>query len=158
WLSRRGIRLESRVEPLRVLGRTAVEGLAYRVDGAAREVAGDALALGYGLAAETQLADLAGCEFAFDALNRQWLPIRDPGGRARGVAGVYLAGDGAGIAGADAAELAGELAALALLDDRGVAVPAARRSLLRRRLARLGRFRRGLERAFPFPAALARGL
>jgi hypothetical protein len=33
------------------------------------------------------------------------------------VAGVYLAGDGAGILGADAAEQAGERAALALLED-----------------------------------------
>jgi hydrogen cyanide synthase HcnB len=156
WLRRRGVRLERGVEPLGLLGAAAVEGLRYRIGGVAGELPGDALALGYGLASETQLADLAGCRFAFDRLNRQWLPVRDPEGRAEGVAGVYLAGDGAGIAGADAAEMAGELAALALLADRGLVVPAARRAQLARRLARLRRFRRGLEQAFPFPAALAR--
>jgi hydrogen cyanide synthase HcnB len=158
WLRRHGVRLESGVEPLGVLGATAVQGLAYRADGASREIAGDALALGYGLASETQLADLAGCRFAFDPLNRQWLPARDAEGRAEGAVGIYLAGDGAGIAGADAAELAGELAALALLGDRGVAVSATRRAQIARRLARLHRFRHGLEKAFPFPAALARGI
>jgi len=74
------------------------------------------------------------------------------------VAGVYLAGDGAGIAGADAAELAGEQAALMLLADRGIPVSGARRREIVRRLARIGRFRQGLEEAFPFPAELARSL
>jgi hydrogen cyanide synthase HcnB len=157
-LRRRGIRIESGVEPLTLLGATAVEGLRFRAGGSEREIAGDALALGYGLASETQLADLAGCRFAFDSLNRQWLPLRDREGRAADAASIYLAGDGAGIGGADAAELAGELAALALLADRGVGVSPARRARIARRLARLGRFRRGLEAAFPFPARLARGL
>jgi hypothetical protein len=67
------------------------------------------------------------------------------------VPGVYLAGDGAGIMGADAAELAGERAALALLQDRGIAVDAARVAQIEAELARIGAFRLGLERAFPFP-------
>jgi bacterioferritin-associated ferredoxin len=64
---------------------------------------------------------------------------------------VYLAGDGAGIMGADAAEWAGELAALTLLADAGVSVDAARALLLQGKLHNLQRFRAGLERAFPFP-------
>ncbi len=72
-------------------------------------------------ALETQLADLLGCRFAFAPLHRAHLPVRDAAGRSS-VPGVYLAGDGAGIMGADAAEWAGERAALALLADHGVAV------------------------------------
>ena len=75
------------------------------------------------LRSETQLADLAGCRFVFDARDRAWRPERDAAGRTS-VSGVYIAGDGAGIAGADAAELAGERAGLALLEDAGLSVDA----------------------------------
>jgi len=74
------------------------------------------------------------------------------------VHGIYLAGDGARLAGADAAELAGRLAACAVLSDRGFSVPAAEFSALRRGLARMARFRAGLARAFPWPAHLAAAL
>ncbi|MDT7837934.1 FAD-dependent oxidoreductase [Aquabacterium sp. OR-4] len=110
----------------------------------------DGVALGHGLRSETQLADLLGCHFDWQPLHRAWLPRRDGAGRAS-VPGVYLAGDGAGILGADAAEWAGERAALALLADRGLAVDASRAHWLDQRLARAARFREGLEQAFPFP-------
>lgn len=57
--------------------------------------------------------------------------------------------------GADAAEWAGERAALALLADHGVAVDAARAQALEHKLRRLQAFRDGLERAFPFPISWA---
>jgi NADPH-dependent 2,4-dienoyl-CoA reductase/sulfur reductase-like enzyme len=110
----------------------------------------DAVAFAHALRSETQLADLLGCEFAWDALNRAWLPQRDSAGRSS-VAGVYLAGDGAAIMGADAAQMAGERAALAVLEDRGVAIDPHRPALLERQLASILRFRHGLETAFPFP-------
>jgi bacterioferritin-associated ferredoxin len=97
------------------------------------------------------LADLLGCRFAWQPMHHAHLPERDAAGRTS-VPGVYLAGDGAGIMGADAAEWAGERAALALLADQGVAVDAARAQALEDRLTHLLRFRQGLERAFPFPA------
>ena len=36
---------------------------------------------GFGLRSETQLAELAGCRFEYDTLNRQHLPVRDRAGR-----------------------------------------------------------------------------
>ena len=69
------------------------------------DLACDAIAFGFGLSSETQLADLAEIPFAFDPVQQQFLPERDITGRTP-VRGVYLAGDGSGIAGADAAELA----------------------------------------------------
>jgi bacterioferritin-associated ferredoxin len=110
--------------------------------------------LGFGLRSETQLADLAGCAFVFDARQRQWLPQRDADGRTA-VPGIYIAGDGAGIRGADAAELAGARAALALLDDLGLPGEGGGRGRLARRLAREAVFRRGIERGFPIPADIA---
>ena len=113
WLRARGIPLWDGIQPIEILGGTSAAGIRFRDrTGAEREIQGDAVAMGFGLKPETQLADLAGCAFGFDEASRQFLPLTDGEGRARGAAGVYLAGDGAGIAGADAAELAGEQAAL----------------------------------------------
>ena len=156
WLKAHGIAISSGIEPLDILGASQVSGLRY-LNSAGREcaIAADAVAFGFGLRSETQLADLAGCGFRFDALDRQWLPEIDEDGRALGLGNVYLAGDGIGIAGADAAELAGERAGLALLADRGLGASIARRRWIARRLARARRFRQALEQAFPFPKDLA---
>jgi bacterioferritin-associated ferredoxin len=111
--------------------------------------------MGFHLRSETQLADLARCEFVFDEDLAQWRPQADPDGRAT-TKGVYLAGDGARILGADAAEMSGELAALAALKDLGRPVSEARMATLRAAQARMEAFRKGLASAFPWPAHLAR--
>ena len=103
--------------------------------------------------AETQLADLAGCRFAFAADARQWLPERSAEGRSS-VPGVYLAGDGAGIGGADVAELQGRRTALAVLADLGRSVDAREAARLDRALAHHARFRRALDAAYPYPGHL----
>ena len=108
----------------------------------------DAVALGWHLRAETQLADLAGARFAWSDTWAQWLPVADEMGRAG--PGLYLAGDGLRILGADGAEVAGALAANACLNDLGIATPAARALL--RRARRLHRFAAAMARAFPWPS------
>lgn len=131
-------------------GSGRVEGVRFR-DPSGREVviACDAIAYGFGLKPETQLADLAGIEFRYDAIFRQWLPQADRDGRCG--SGVYVAGDGATIGGARAAALTGTLAACAALDDFKIAINGVDRSRLRRQVARLRRFQRGLARAFAWP-------
>ena len=111
----------------------------------------DAVGLGWHLRAETALADLAGCDFAFDETWSQWLPKTDAMGRAR--PGLYLAGDGARILGADGAEITGRLAAAACLQDLGLPAPDVSGEL--RRLAPIARFARGVAKAFPWPAEAA---
>ena len=153
WLRSHGVKLHSAARALKVLGEARVSGLVWRDDAGEHTLSCDAIGFGYGLRSETQLADILGCRFQFDALQRAWLPERDAAGRSS-VTGVYLAGDGAGILGADAAEWAGERAALALLSDTGFGADianAARANALEHRLTRARRFRTGLERAFPFP-------
>ncbi|WP_233234513.1 NAD(P)/FAD-dependent oxidoreductase [Bordetella sp. LUAb4] len=187
WLRRHGVALHEGVRPLRVLSGSRIEsdirikddirvesdggvGDDGRVQGDFRveavqcqvgdqtlTIACDALAYGLGLRSETQLASLAGCRYAFNARDRAWLPTRDAAGRSS-VAGVYLAGDGAGIAGADAAELSGERAALALLQDMGRQVDPRRVRHLDGKLLRWQRIRDALERAFPFPDDWAAGI
>jgi len=153
WLRAHGVVLHSGVRPLRVEGESRVTGVAWHNGVRELRLDCDAVGFGYALRSETQLADLLGCRFAFAPMHRAHLPERDAAGRSS-VAGVYLAGDGAGIMGADAAEWAGERAALALLADHGMALEAsdvARARTLEQKLQRLMTFRQGLERAFPFP-------
>lgn len=157
-LLQRGIGLLTGVTPLAIEGESRVTGVVVRDrSGHERRFSCDAVALGYGLRAETQLADLAGCRFAFDETARQFLPETDRDGRTS-QRGIYLAGDGARALGADAAELSGRLAACAVLTDLGHAVPTAEVARLRRALRRMSRFRAALERAFPWPHHLAAAL
>lgn len=147
----RGVALHYGVADVRISGAERVEGIAWKKGGRERRLECDGVGYGLALRSETQLADLAGCRFRFDQRDRAWLPERDAARRSS-VPGVYLAGDGAGIAGADAAELAGERAALALLEDRGLAQAGARTAAIEQALARIDRFREVLEAAFPFPS------
>jgi bacterioferritin-associated ferredoxin len=117
--------------------------------GGERVIACDAVAYGFGLKPETQLADLAGIEFRYDATFRQWLPRADSDGRCG--SGVYVAGDGATIGGARAAALTGTLAACAVLDDFRIAASGVARAAARREVGRLRRFQRGLAHAFAWP-------
>jgi NADPH-dependent 2,4-dienoyl-CoA reductase/sulfur reductase-like enzyme len=149
-----GLTVHSGVRAIGVEGEGRVHSLWWRdAAGTRHSVACDAVGASFGLRSETQLADLAGCAFTFDAVSRQWIPQRDGSGRSS-VAHVYLAGDGAGIGGADVAELQGERAALAVLEDAGARADAARARVLDRKLARQARFRSALERAYPYPSHL----
>jgi NADPH-dependent 2,4-dienoyl-CoA reductase/sulfur reductase-like enzyme len=150
WLTAHGIPVHQGVILERIEGEQRVGSVSWRKGEHIHSLDCDALAFAHALRSETQLADLLGCEFSWSALNRAWLPTRDGDGRST-VEGVYLAGDGAGIMGADAAEMAGELAALTLLADVGHPIDAARIAVLKNKLAAVERFRHGLETAFPFP-------
>lgn len=146
-----GVPIVQGVTSLAVEGQGHAERVRFRdMGGAEREVAADAVALGFGLRAETQLLDLAGVALAFDEDFRQWLPVVDGDGRA--APGLYAAGDGCTIGGAEAAALSGRLAAHAILADRGATVPASEVAMLRARLARLRCFQRALSRAFAWPS------
>lgn len=114
----------------------------------------DSVALGWHLRAETALADLAGAVFDWSDLWQQWLPRTDASGRAG--PGLYLAGDGLALLGADGAEVSGRLAAGACLADLGLPAPDPARDTARR--VRLLRFAAGVARAFPWPAAAVQAL
>ena len=152
----RGVPMVEDATPIAIEGDGAVQSLRWR-DGAWREhvTPCDAVAMGWGLKPEAQLADLAGVPFDFDATQHNWIVRRDAAGRAP-VAGVYLAGDGAGIGGVEVAELSGTRAALALLADHALPVDAVMVRALDMKLAAEAQFRQALEQSFPYPAKLAR--
>ncbi|MDH3742776.1 MAG: NAD(P)/FAD-dependent oxidoreductase [Hyphomicrobiales bacterium] len=127
-----------------------VAGVRYENStGSEEEVVCDAVAFGFGLRPETQLADLAGCRFRYDDLQQMWFPEMDQNGHAGN--GVYLVGGGAAIGGAVAAQSSGRLAALAALGSLGYNVSRFEITRLRNRTARLRYFQKGLARAFAWP-------
>lgn len=155
-----GVPLHRGVTPVRIDGdaELGVRGVHVNLaHGTALHVETDAVAMGFHLRPETQVADLAGCAFDFDDALGQWVPCIDTDGRSS-VPGVYLAGDGARVRGADAAESAGRLAALAAMRDLGVTPKFDDSAKLRDALARFTRFAAGLRTAFPWPAQHARQL
>ena len=154
-LRARGIRLFTGVDVREAVpgadGRIA--GVAFTQGGRGAVLSCDALAIGHGLKAETQIADLLGAEFAFDHTQRQWLPQADKDGRSS-IADVYLAGDGLSVRGSEIAEATGRIAAHALLEDAGYSGQTGLRQE-RRRVQKSARFRKALDQTFAFPHAAA---
>ena len=157
-LKRSGIPIHRGATPVEIHGdpETGVSGVSVRLaSGEVRRFDCDAVGLGYHLRPETQLADLARCDFEYDEKTRQFWPTVDIDGRST-IKGVYLAGDGTRTQGADGAEISGRLAAYAALADLGQSVPEPRVGALRTARKRMERFREGIAEAFPWPSFLAK--
>ena len=108
----------------------------------------DALTVGHGLTPAIEISRLLGAEHHFDRDKGGWIAKADEDGRAS-LPGLYIAGDGAGIRGAAAAELQGALAALAVGRDLGILSGADHAQRARP-------LRRGHRRAARFGGAMAR--
>ncbi|HEY4250268.1 MAG TPA: FAD-dependent oxidoreductase [Roseomonas sp.] len=156
----KGLRLMAQVRRrVRVAG--GVTRLAIAAEGSALRVAWDDggqvfdhVLLHQGVVPNINLAAAAGCAIAWDEGNACFAPVTDGWG-ASSIPGIALAGDGAGIAGAEAAGLRGRIAALAALRALGAidaAARDARAAPLRRDLARWSRGRPFLDTLYK-PAA-----
>ncbi|MEP7099152.1 MAG: NAD(P)/FAD-dependent oxidoreductase, partial [Burkholderiales bacterium] len=145
-----GVPIHGGVSLLRAEGKARIESLTWRAGGITHTTRCDAIGFGHGLRSETQLADLAGCGFDYNPLEQAWLPTRDAAGRSS-ARGVYLAGDGAAVLGADAAELSGARAALAALEDFIKPSSMGTASQLERESRAHLTFREGMETAFALP-------
>lgn len=90
------------------------------VDGRAetRRITGDVLLVGHGLTPATEVTRLLRAQHIFRRQAGGWIPEQDSFGRSS-IPGLYVAGDGAGIMGADPAYLRGQLAGLAAAHDLG---------------------------------------
>lgn len=78
----------------------------------------DALCVGHGLIPGGEVAKLLRARHAYDATRGGWIAVTDEDGRTS-LPGMFCAGDGAGIRGADAAEISGALAGYAIARDAG---------------------------------------
>ena len=107
------------VTDLRVLGEDAATGIAYTTtNGQATELAATNIFLHQGVVPHVNLAMAAGVYHEWNENQLCWCPNTDHWGRTN-VDNVVMAGDGAGIGGALAAEAAGCLAALGCLAELG---------------------------------------
>lgn len=128
------------VEGLRAEGAARLEQVRFRHRGEDRSIAARHLFVHHGVVAQMTMAAALGCPLAWSEGDAAWQPVTDGWG-ATPVAGVFVAGDGAGIGGATAAVHRGRLAALAAAAALGTMAMAERDA-----------------RAAPERAALARAL
>jgi NADPH-dependent 2,4-dienoyl-CoA reductase/sulfur reductase-like enzyme len=134
----------SGVAELRAAGSARLETVAYRnADGDGRTLRADTLLLHQGVVPEASLAMAAGVEHRWDALRHCWVPLVDGNG-GTSLPGVLLAGDAAGVGGAQAAAWRGVLAATAVVESMqpGRKMP---HGLARTAIAQFSRGRRFLD-------------
>jgi NADPH-dependent 2,4-dienoyl-CoA reductase/sulfur reductase-like enzyme len=110
---KRHVQVTAGVTSLRAIGNTKIEQVAYRsADGDEHTLPVDTLLLHQGVVPNVNLAMAAGIEHRWDDRQLCWNPVLDAFG-GTSLEGIAIAGDGAGIAGAQAAEQRGVLAAIA---------------------------------------------
>ena len=100
-----------RVTDLRAEGDGALHQITFRASGQHRTEPADTLLLHDGVIPSIQITRALGCEHVWNDQQRCWWPVADAWG-ATTVPGVVVAGDGAGVGGANAAALSGQIAAL----------------------------------------------
>jgi NADPH-dependent 2,4-dienoyl-CoA reductase/sulfur reductase-like enzyme len=110
-LRRRDMRWIRGATALAISGTLHAEALQVTVDGRAEMIAADTVLLHFGVIPNTQITRLLRLEHVFDAAQAAWRPRTDRWGRSSHPR-IGVAGDGAGIGGARAAEASGALAAL----------------------------------------------
>lgn len=115
---RRKTRVFEHVTSLAVTGAASAESVQFVAENIARSVPADVVLLHQGVVPDVNLASAAGCALAWDEGQACFAPVTDEWGGST-VAGLYIAGDGAGIAGAAAAAARGRLAALAAANALG---------------------------------------
>ena len=152
--------------PVRVNGREQVESVVLaRIDrrGAVmprseREIACDVVAVNYGFAANSELAAMAGIAMRHDPPRGGWLPVVDEFGHTS-VAGIFAAGDAAGLRGALVAEAEGQVIGAAAAADPEEIARAGFRAGLAAALAtrkRLSVFQGAMQRLLRVPGGLWR--
>jgi NADPH-dependent 2,4-dienoyl-CoA reductase/sulfur reductase-like enzyme len=99
-------------------GAAQAEAVTFTASGRARLIACDTVFLHHGVVPNTQAARSLGVRHRWDAAQQCFAPVVDAWGQSD-VAGVLIAGDGAGIGGAKVAEIEGHLAALRVAGDLG---------------------------------------
>lgn len=124
-IRRAGVPRYPAADGLRVEGRGRAEAIRFVSGAKERRITCDTVLLHHGVVPNTQAARSVGVPHRWDGRQACFVPDCDAWGRT-GVGDLYIAGDGAGIGGAEAAAHAGRLAALAIAADLGVLEPADR--------------------------------
>ena len=115
---RRRVKVVEYVDALEILGDDAARAIRYRSAGQSATIEVAHVFLHQGVVPDINLASALGCAIEWDDANAFFRPGVDAWG-GTSMAGVYVAGDGAGIAGAQAAEIRGHVTALAIANAHG---------------------------------------
>jgi thioredoxin reductase/bacterioferritin-associated ferredoxin len=104
---------------LRADGDAALERISFRVGSKQHTEPADLLLLHDGVIPSIQITRALGCGHAWDEQQRCWRPVIDDWGETT-VPGIIVAGDGAGVGGAVAAVVSGQIAALGCAHALGI--------------------------------------
>lgn len=156
---RRRVPVIGGVTELEAIGDERIRAVAYRCgDGQPKTMDIDSLFLHQGVVPNVNMANAAGCEMAWDDVQLCWKPVTDDWGRSS-LDGMSIAGDGAGIGGAEAAASLGRLCGLDAAFALGKISESERNksaASARNEVQRYARGRRFLDLMFQPPAAFRR--
>jgi NADPH-dependent 2,4-dienoyl-CoA reductase/sulfur reductase-like enzyme len=124
-LRRHGIRRVMGARDLAVIGTERAEGLRFTLGGRVQQIACDTVLLHQGVVPNTQASRALGLAHDWHEGQRAFVPRTDAWGESSRK-GIFIAGDGAGIAGAKAAAAAGKLAGSQIAHQLGALGRAAR--------------------------------
>lgn len=153
-IRRAGVVRHSGAHEIRIEGQTAATGLAFKCAGKTHHIETDTILLHVGVVPNIQISMALRAEHEWNPRQRCWQPSLDADGQTS-LTGIFIAGDGAGIGGAIAAEHRGTLAAVAVARMLGLAgktqeaLALAARKALATHLAP----RAFLDRLYPLPEA-----
>lgn len=124
-LIRAGVKISTNTIATRAIGADKVEAVElsrvdknWKVTGEQRVVDATSLVLGYGFLPSTELARQAGCEMRWDSPKGGWVVTHDDRMQTTS-SGIYVAGEPAGVAGAEQSCAQGALAGAAIAMDLG---------------------------------------
>ena len=149
-----GVPIYSGASHLAAKGEGKLSSLSFSSAGSEITIDADVLALHEGVIPNTQLSRLVDAEHRWDDVQRCFHPVTDQWGETT-EPGVYVAGDGGGIAGGLAAERSGTITGLAIARRLGLMEDSARDIVVEeQRLRRFvdGAIRKFLDRYYPAPA------
>lgn len=117
-MRRHGLRTITGAHGIGIIGDGETRGVRFVHNGQVRELKTGRVLLHAGLLPETHLAAALGCALVWHRRQQAWLPdcsVWQESSRP----GIFIAGDGAGIGGAEAAQLSGQIAALEIARQAG---------------------------------------
>ncbi|MGR3759218.1 FAD/NAD(P)-dependent oxidoreductase [Roseobacteraceae bacterium NS-SX3] len=150
-IKRAGVPRYTGATQITITGPDRAEAIRFRSRGRVHEVPCRTVLLHHGVVPNTQAARALGVTHRWNGSQHCFSPVVDAWGRVD-VHGLFIAGDGAGIGGAMAAELAGRIAALKAAEELGVLTVGerdGRAAPLKRQLARETAVRPFLDAAYP---------
>ncbi|WP_226627455.1 NAD(P)/FAD-dependent oxidoreductase [Alloyangia pacifica] len=150
---RRKVPVIAGAEALEVRGDSKAKALRYKRGGAWQEIEADLVLLHAGVVPSLHLSVAAGVPTRWNDVLRCFEPETDELG-ATAIAGLYIAGDGAGIGGAERALPSGRRAAQAALEHLGHNIDPARRDAARKDWHKADLGRAFIDRWFAPPPAL----